>query len=288
MLDFFIKNDSGYYTNKDIYDDRGILLLSKGQRITAEVKNRLERLGIYIPGEAEIARDIQNFASNQKNRQSDDVTLVSQELKSKMNIRDDRILEKPNEVLINIIFESKTKPWWIYVNALGNYIDWLYTHSIDVALISLMMAIKLGYSDDELINLGIGTLLHDVGKLLVPKFIIQKPISLTDAEMAVVRQHCELGISSLENFNLPKEYTDIVMQHHERLDGSGYPRGLKENEICRNAKIVMIADAVDAITSYRPYRQPKPMDAAIKKLRDEEERYPQNYLSLLEKILGKD
>jgi HD-GYP domain-containing protein (c-di-GMP phosphodiesterase class II) len=76
------------------------------------------------------------------------------------------------------------------------------------------------------------------------------------------------------------------MQHHERLDGSGYPKGLKGSEICRSARIVMIADAVDAITSYRPYRQPQTMDAAIKKLRYEKERYPQEYISLLEKILG--
>jgi len=169
---------------------------------------------------------------------------------------------------------------------LSNYVDWLYTHSIDVAVISLMMAIELGYSDEELFNIGLGTLLHDIGKLLIPKSIIQKPETLTDMEMSLVRQHCELGKSSLEGFNFPKEYTDIVMQHHERLDGSGYPKGLKGGEICRNARIVMIADAVDAITAYRPYRQPQAMDAAIKKLRDEKERYPQEFISLLEKILG--
>ena len=202
-----------------------------------------------------------------------------------MNIRDSRILEKPNEILINIIFESQNKPWWIYVNALSNYVDWLYTHSIDVAMISLMMAVELGYKDEDLTNLGIGTLLHDVGKLLVPKSIIQKPEGLTETEMSLVRQHSELGMSSLESFNLPKEYTDIVMQHHERLDGSGYPKGLKGDEICRSARIVMIADAVDSITSYRPYRQPQTMQAAIRELRNEKERYPQEFVSLLEMIL---
>ena len=149
-----------------------------------------------------------------------------------------------------------------------------------------MMAIELGYGDDELVNLGIGTLLYDVGKLLVPKYIVQKPGSLTDAEASVIRQHCELGISSLENFNLPKEYTDIVMQHHERIDGSGYPRGLKGDEICRNAKIVMIADTTDSITSFRPYRQPQQMDAALKILKEEGEKYPKEYLLLLESLVA--
>jgi len=149
-----------------------------------------------------------------------------------------------------------------------------------------MMAIELGYSDEELFNIGLGTLLHDVGKLLIPKSIIQKPESLTDMEMSLIKQHCELGRSSLEGLNFPKEYTDIVMQHYERLDGSGYPKGLKGDEICRNAKIVMIADSVDSTTYNRPYRQPQTMDVAIKKLRDEKEKYPQEFISLLEKILG--
>ena len=67
---------------------------------------------------------------------------------------------------------------------MSNYVDWLYTHSVDVAIISLMMAAELGYSDEELFNIGLGTLLHDIGKLLIPKSIIQKPESLTDMEMS--------------------------------------------------------------------------------------------------------
>jgi len=285
MAEYFIKKGSEYYTAQDIYDKRGMLLLSKGQKITAEVKNRLERLGKVDPEKSSVADDIPNVILAPNDRQSTVLTPVTKEFFERMNIRDSRILEKPNEVLINIIFESKTKPWWIYVNALGNYVDWLYTHSIDVAMVSLMMAVELGYSDEELTNLGIGAMLHDVGKLLVPKSIIQKPEDLTDTEMSLVRKHCELGMSSLESFNLPKEYMDIVMQHHERLDGSGYPKGLKGDEISFNSRIVMIADAVDSITSYRPYRQSQSMDIAIKKLRNEKEKYPQELISLLEKIL---
>lgn len=285
VSEYFIKKDSEYYTAQDIYGDKGRLLLSKGQKVTDDVKKRLKRLGKSVPEKSNDTDNIKKVVLAPNDRQSADFTPVTQEFRNKMNIRDSRILEKPNEVLINIIFKSKTKPWWIHVNALSNYVDWLYTHSIDVALISLMMAVELGYSDEELFTLGIGTLLHDVGKLLVPKSIIQKPESLTDMEMSLIRQHCELGMSSLEGLNLPKEYTDIVMQHHERLDGSGYPKGLKGNEICRNARIVMIADAIDSITSYRPYRQPQTISNAIKKLRDEEERCLQELVSLLEKIL---
>ena len=202
-----------------------------------------------------------------------------------MNFHDDRVLMQPNKILCDIIFESKTKPWWIYINALANYVDWIYTHSIDVAMISLMMAVKLGYSDEELHNIGLGALLHDVGKLLVPKTIIEKLEPLTDTEKNYIRQHCELGMSSLKTFDLPEECTDIVLQHHERLDGSGYPKGLKKDEICRNAKIVMVADAVDAITSGRPYRLPRELDTAINILRIEGEKYSEDLVTLIEKVL---
>jgi len=111
MMDFFTKNGSGYYTNRDIYDDNGILLLGKGQRITTDIRNKLQRRGVRIPGEDEIDNYLKHFASDR--RHSDEIISVSQQLKERINIRDDKLLEKPNEILINIIFESKNKPWWI-------------------------------------------------------------------------------------------------------------------------------------------------------------------------------
>ncbi|MEA4846345.1 MAG: HD domain-containing phosphohydrolase [Clostridiaceae bacterium] len=264
-----------YLSKEDIYDENGILLLCKGQKMTDAVIAKLKRFGSYKSEEPVDPDAKQKVVSSP----------VIQTFGARKNIRNDRILEYPNKILSTIIFESKTKPWWIYVNALSNYVDWIYTHSIDVAIISLMIAVELGYNDEELWNMGLGAFLHDIGKLLVPKPIIQKPGRLTDMEMVYMRQHCELGMSSLEPFCLPKKCTDIVLQHHERLDGSGYPKGLRGDEICRNARIVMIADAADAITSGRPYKQPRKIDAAIKILRNEKEKYSQELITLLEKIL---
>ncbi|OLN33552.1 HD-GYP domain-containing protein [Desulfosporosinus metallidurans] len=260
---------------KNIYDKNGVLLLAKDQKTTDAVIAKLKKHGSYEQ-EAPVNSDI---------RQSVATFSIALALGERMNIRNDRVLEYSNKVLSTVIFESKTKHWWMFVNALSNYVDWLYTHSIDVAIISLMMAVELGYTDEELWNIGLGAFLHDVGKLLIPKPIIQKPGPLNDMEMVYIRQHCELGMSSLEPFHLPKECTDIVLQHHERLDGSGYPKGLKGDEICRNARIVMIADVVDAITSGRPYKPIQEMDAAIKILRSDEGKYSKEFVSVLEKIL---
>ena len=266
---------SEYFANEDIHDKNGILLLGKGQKITDAIMAKLKMLGSYK----------QEEPINFDDKHSVVLSPIAQAFGEKMNIRNDRILTYPNNVLSTIIFESKKKPWWIYVNALSNYVDWLYTHSIDVAIISLMIAVELGYNEEELWNIGLGAFLHDVGKLLIPKSIIQKPGSLDDMEMDYIRQHCELGVSSLKSFCLPKECTDIVLQHHERLDGSGYPNGLKGDEICRNAKIAMIADVVDAITSGRPYKPPQKMDTAINILKSDEGKYSKELVPLLEGLL---
>lgn len=267
--------DTEIYTDKDSYNKRGLLLLRKGQRITNEIKIRLERIG-YISQDSQDNTDYKNVM---------ELSPITQGFIERKNLRNKHILEKPNQVLNTILFENKDKEWWIYINALSNYVDWLYTHSIDVAMISLMMAVELGYNRKELFYLGLGAMLHDMGKLLVPRSIIEKPNNLSDMERTYIRQHCELGAGSLESFSLPKECTNIIMQHHERIDGSGYPNGLKGDEICRNARIVMIADAVDAITSFRSYGKPQNMDTAIKKLRKNQVKYPQELIWLLERIM---
>ena len=201
-----------------------------------------------------------------------------------MSVRNFSRLEEANRILSDIIFESKTKPWWIHVNALSNYVDWLYSHSINVATISLMIASELEYREEEMMNLGVAALLHDVGMLLVPKAILQKEAPLTETEMELVKQHCELGLSSLAGFDLPKEYMDVVLQHHERMDGSGYPKKLKGEVISYNARIVMVADAVDGITSSRPYKKARTMRQAIDILR-EEKKYAPELIGLAENVL---
>jgi len=103
MADYFIKKNSVYYINQDIYDNNGVLLLRKGQRITDEIKNKLERLGKYDSNKIDHASD----------KQSDILAPVTKELSERINLRNNRIIEKPNEVLSTIIFESRKKPWWI-------------------------------------------------------------------------------------------------------------------------------------------------------------------------------
>lgn len=274
-------HDYEIIANEDFYDKNGLLLLSKGQKISDDIAYRLKTLGKINKLNNKTVENNEIITDNEVVNISMSATKAFHE---KYELRNDKILNKPNQILNTIIFDSKAESWWIYVNALSNYIDWVYTHSLDVALISLLIAIELNFNDNDLWNLGLGAFLHDVGKLLIPKKIIQKTDVLTETEMLLMKQHCELGISSLEPFHLSNEITNIVLQHHERLDGSGYPYNLKGDVISIFAKIVMIADAIDAITSSRPYKQPKEMEDAINIILMDESVYPRDIVLIFRNL----
>lgn len=209
--------------------------------------------------------------------------ILTQAIRNTINVSDERVFSYSKKILDSILYESHHKFCWFFASSLRNYVEWLYTHSFNVAIISLLIAIELDYKEKELWNIGLGAFLHDVGKLQVPKSIIQKPGPLNDMEMDNIRQHCEMGINFLLPFCIPKESKDIIWQHHERLDGSGYPNGLISGEISRGAEIVMVADVLDAITSARPYKQAQKIDTAIKVIRNEEKKYSKDILSIVEK-----
>jgi putative nucleotidyltransferase with HDIG domain len=263
------------YAKENYYDKNGLLLLAKGQKITEGMMKKLESHAVF----AETSNSL-NFSGSLM------VTQSANEIMDKMDIHNETVVEEATEVLTSVIFESRKEPWFIVSNALSNYVDWVYTHSINVAIISLMIAVESGYSDEDLWNIGLGAFLHDVGKMLIPKTIIQKPAALDEQEMSIMKQHCELGVYSLEPYGLPKETIDTILQHHERIDGSGYPKGLKEDHISRDAKIVMVADVVDAVTSFRPYRSPRTLDEAVNALKSKPYKYPQETVAILETILN--
>jgi putative nucleotidyltransferase with HDIG domain len=131
---------------------------------------------------------------------------------------------------------------------------------------SLRTAEYMGLSHNRLYLLNYGAYLHDVGKAKLPEGLLQKPGKLTPTEWTIMKQHPTLGCELLENSFL-QEVGELIEQHHERLDGSGYPKGLKGLEISLEAFIIAVADTFDAMTTNRPYRAALPVDYAIAELR---------------------
>lgn len=139
--------------------------------------------------------------------------------------------------------------------SLAGYDNLTYVHSLNVAIYSLTLGVALGLPDSMLLDLGIGALLHDVGKMWVPTEVLNKAEKLTAEETAIMQTHTELGHELLiRQPELSYQIAHCAFQHHERLNGTGYPRRLQGPEIHLYAKIVAVADVYDAMVINRPYR----------------------------------
>ncbi len=136
-------------------------------------------------------------------------------------------------------------------------------HQRRVAELVAALGSELGLPPEELNGLRIAGLVHDVGKVIVPAEILSKPGQLSELEMYLVRAHPEAGFNVLRGIDFPWPVAEIVYQHHERLDGSGYPRGLKGDAVLFEARILAVADVVEAMSSHRPYRPALGIEAAL-------------------------
>jgi putative nucleotidyltransferase with HDIG domain len=142
-------------------------------------------------------------------------------------------------------------------------------HQGRVALIAAEIARVLAWPKERIDGLYLAAMVHDIGKIGVPSDILNKPSRLTDLEMQMVQGHAETGYQILKDVRFPWPVAEIVRQHHERLDGSGYPRQLKADQILDEAKVLAVADTIEAMSSHRPYRPAIGMEAAMKEIRFE-------------------
>jgi putative nucleotidyltransferase with HDIG domain len=140
-------------------------------------------------------------------------------------------------------------------------------HQRRVTELSLAIARRLGLSEDRLQGLRVAGLMHDIGKLAIPSEILSKPTKLSEVEFRLIREHPEVAWGILNTIDFPWPVAEIVVQHHERIDGSGYPKGLHKEEILLEARILAVADVVEAMSSHRPYRPALGVEAALAEVR---------------------
>lgn len=151
------------------------------------------------------------------------------------------------------------------VNQIETKDVYTHNHGKRVRDYSLMIGRELSLSSEAMENLGFSSMFHDIGKSIVPDEILNKPDRLTEEEFECIKRHPTDG-SKIVSGTFLRHLAEIIIQHHERLDGSGYPNGLKENEICIEAKIIGVADTFDAMTTDRPYRKGLSFETAISEL----------------------
>lgn len=254
---------SGMEIAKPIHSDDGKVLLGVGVYLSQRMIDTLKRRNIthiYIKDEAtkdiEVSDDIPLEVRIEASTAIQNTFENLQSDESSFYKHFDLNVSKLQQVFKNLMKEIKSTN--NAMNLLTNvYVhdNYTFSHSTNVTIYVLAMAIKLGYNEKKLNEIGMGSMLHDIGKILIPKEILNKQGKLTNEEYDIVKQHPTFGFELLrKQHEVSLLSAHCAFQHHEKLDGTGYPRGLKEEEIHPYGKIMAICDVFDALTSNRSYR----------------------------------
>jgi putative nucleotidyltransferase with HDIG domain len=162
-------------------------------------------------------------------------------------------------------------------------------HQQRVASLAMSIAGELGLSEWRISGIYIGGLLHDIGKVAAPSEILMKPGPLTGIEYEIIKGHCKLGSEILAKVDFPWPITTMILQHHERLNGSGYPNGARGNSLIIEARILGVADVVEAMSSHRPYRASLGLEKALEEIeRGRGILYDPRVVTACVKLLGKN
>ena len=269
----------GMALSKNVYSSNGLILLKKGTVLTQNYIENLRRRNIpvvYI--EDDYSKDIECW------------DVVDSEIKAKAVFSIKEIFEKmekgtrdankgkgfshviPEEqyYAVKSVLDRLIENLNQNKGCLMNMIDvmstdlYTYTHSVNVAILSIMTARSMQMNEKMVTEVGMGALLHDVGKIRVPQEILNKPEGLEDYEFEIMKEHSWLGYEIVkENYTLSAYTKNIVLKHHERLDGSGYPFGIEGDKMEPYVRIVALCDVFDAMVSDRCYREQLPVHEVL-------------------------
>lgn len=236
-----------------IYNADGKVLVNSDIKLTKRIIERLIALGINdVCVNDEISDGIDAYDS------------ISQKIKTKsIKHLQDFNLDKAMKDACKIVEELKYHTdIYEYFNT-KTFDNYTYEHCIAVSVYATMMGFACGYNEKQCQNLAVAGILHDIGKKCIDSNILHKPAKLTVDEFEQVKKHPGYGFNMVrENHMISSTVKTSIFEHHENEDGSGYPRGLKGDEIYKFAKIIHIVDVYDALISKRPYKEPmKPKDA---------------------------
>lgn len=248
---------------KNIYNEEGLILLGAGVELSHLYIERLKGMGIsYIYVEDERTEGIvaPDILSEETRLQAN--KLIRNEFKSLMvdsskRKRTVQNLDKQFTALLDNIIDdiSSHTDAMVMLGDLQTSDYYVFSHSLNVCIYTTLLGLNYGYNRDELKTLSLGALLHDIGKTQIDNNVLNKPERLSREEFDHMKSHTELGYHILRGYvNIPLLAANCAYQHHERLNGSGYPRGIRSTDIHDYAKWVAIADSYDAMTSNRVYR----------------------------------
>jgi len=258
--------EPGMVLAKPVLNQKGAVILGTHSELTGQTIKRFKQMGIdmvYVRDKATEDIYIDQVISDETRCEAlSTIYSTFNEIQTSSSIKSQTkksasLYSTFSALCQRIIDEMKSRK--SAINLLGNihiHDHYVYSHSLNTTLYAIGIGIKKGYSDKELTEIGLGALLHDIGQMKVPTSIIQKEGQLTSKEFETVKKHTEYGFDLLrQEYGFPLLAAHCAYQHHERLDGSGYPRGLKKDEIHKYARLLAVADVFEALTSHRVHRR---------------------------------
>lgn len=243
---------------KTLYGSNGELLLTCGIILNQNYINSILRLkypGVYINDD--LSQDIEVF-----NVISDEMRIKAINSVKKVFVKTQFSHQAYCEHDMNQLIGNIVNELLLNKNMMINMIDlkcfdnYTYAHSVNVAVLSIIIGIAMDLNKNSLIKLGLGAIMHDIGKVFVDKNILNTPGALTDEEFTKIKTHSSLGFAyAKKQIRLPSVSCQAIQDHHEKYDGSGYPNGKQKDKISLFGRIITISDVYDALTSERPYRK---------------------------------
>lgn len=269
---------TGSFLAQPLYNGSGQVLLYEGASLTDRLIFKIKEAGfssIYINDKDSrkevIIKDIIKPEIRQKavmsiKRFYETIAIVDKNANGKViNSQLENTVSNLKSIVTSIVDDVfSQKDTMVQLVDIKNIDSYTYSHSVNVGVLSLILGISYGLNRNDLYDLTLGALLHDVGKMFVPEDLIKKPGKLTTEEFEVMKEHSLRGYTYMrDELNINAKSRIIALQHHEKVDGSGYPYNLEGDEINLFAKITTIADVYDALTSDRAYKKAVPVHEAI-------------------------
>lgn len=257
-----VENDT---LSKPVYHENGSVLIQAGIPLSRRTINRLIKLGIgYVYIDDEVTKDLEVKNAISEETRTKAIHIIKKEfaeiakkeiIGKSMNTL--YLSENFTKVVEKILTDIKNSDDIISIlSEIYCYDSYIFSHSLHVTIYTIGIAMELKFTDEQLFEIGLGAILHDVGKIMVPKQILEKTDPLTTEEFQLIKEHSKAGFDLLFNAaNISSVTAYCAFQHHERLNGSGYPQGLLDHQIHPYAKILAVADVFDAVTSNRVYRK---------------------------------
>jgi HD-GYP domain-containing protein (c-di-GMP phosphodiesterase class II) len=249
---------------KKINSEEGLVLLAQGVELTSKLIVRLSQCGIsYVYIEDHRTADIEIVEVIHEETRTRALAEIRTTFKGMMDSPNKKngapypyVGKQFRNVMKMVIDDlSGHKDAMIMLMNMETVDHYLFQHSLNVCIYTTLLGMAYGYKEEELMALGLGALLHDIGKTQISTQVLLKPDSLSQQEFTEIKSHAERGFRLLKDEpNIPLLTAHCAYQHHERLDGSGYPRGLQGDEIHEYAKWIGVVDSYDAMTTTRVYR----------------------------------